>query len=348
VRRVPLIALFVLSLAGVAAVGFPLWRPLLLAASLAFTLSGWHDHLAKAWRGRRGLSAAVFTLGVVLIILVPFCVVAYYVVHQAIDLVDLVRRTLAAKGMAGLVEPLPEPLRRWLHERYQSSFVEPAALMTQVEGWMTSGGTRSAVAHFLGSASNFLLSLVMMLIATFYLLRDGHELVQWLEGAASPGARSEIDEILDAFRAASKSVVGANVVAGGVQAGAAAIGFVIAHLPSPLFVAVLTFLASFVPSLVTIFVTLPAVGFLVVLGRPWSALFLVAWMTAVVAFIDNWLRPHLMRGRAHMHGGLVLFSLVGGMMLLGGMGVIAGPLALVFFLTMSSILGRRGTRERAT
>jgi predicted PurR-regulated permease PerM len=339
-------ALFVLSLVAVTAVGLQLWQPLLLAAVLSGTLSRWHDRLAAAWAGQRTLSAAAFTLGVVVVILVPVGVAAFFVVDQAMALVDLVRRTLAAQGLPGLLHPLPDPLERWLHERYQGSLEKPAAVVAQIQSWLRSGWAVSALASVLKEASEVLFDLLMMLIATFFLLRDGHQLVGWVKGSSSiPGG--DLDELLDELVSASKSVIGGNVLTGFAQATAATVGYVVAHVPSPLFIGLLTFLASFVPSVGTAMIGIPAALLLLLFGRTWEAVFLGAWMLMVVGLIDNLLRPLLMRGRSNLHGALVFFSLMGGILLLGGMGLVVGPLALVFFLTMTSLLRRRRARERA-
>jgi predicted PurR-regulated permease PerM len=345
-RRDPVVFLFGLSLLAIGAVAFPLWRPLLIAAVLAGTLSGWHDRLAAAWGDRRSLSAAAFTLGIVVVLLLPLGVAAYFIVEQGVQLVDLVRRTLAAEGLEGLLRPLPDPLERWLRSRYHASFEKPSVVFARLDAWARSGWAMNALASVVSATSEILFSLLMMLIATFFLLRDGHRVVRWLE-EATPAPRHELDELLADFAATARSVIGGNVVTGLAQATVASIGYAIAHVPSPAFVGLLTFIASFIPSVGTTLVGLPTVGLLLLLGKTKSAIFLGAWMLVVVGLIDNFIRPMLLRGPANMNGALVFFALMGGILLFGAMGLIVGPLSLAFFLTMTSLLQRRRTRNAA-
>jgi predicted PurR-regulated permease PerM len=338
------VVLFGLSLLAIGAVAFPLWKPLLIAAVLAGTLSGWHDRLAASWGGRRTLSAAVFTLGIVLVLLLPLGVAAYFIVEQGVQLFDLVKRTMAAEGLAGLLRPLPDPLERWVRSRYHTSLERPSVVFAHLDTWVRSGWAMNALASVVSATSEILFALLMMLIATFFLLRDGHRVVAWFEDA-TPAPRHELDELLSDFAATARSVIGGNVVTGLAQATAATVGYAIARVPSPVFVGLLTFITAFIPSVGTALVGLPTVGLLLLFGKTKAAIFLGAWMLIVVGLIDNFIRPMLLRGPANMHGALVFFALMGGILLFGAMGLIVGPLALAFFLTMTSLLRRRRTRN---
>jgi predicted PurR-regulated permease PerM len=345
-RRDPVVFLFGLSLLALGAVVLPLWKPLLIAAVLAGTLSGWHDRVAEAWGGRRSLSAVVFTLGIVVMILLPLGIATYFIVEQGMQLVDIIRRTLAAEGLAGLLRPLPDPLEHWLRSRYQESLERPSIVFAHLDKWVRSGWAMNALATVVSATSEILFALLMMLIATFFLLRDGHRFVTWLEDA-TPAPRHELDELLADFGATARSVIGGNVLTGLAQAIAASVGYAIARVPSPVFVGLLTFITSFIPSVGTALIGLPTVGLLLLFGKTKAAIFLGAWMLVVVGLIDNFIRPLLLRGPANMNGALVFFALMGGILFFGAMGLVVGPLALAFFLTMTSLLHRRRTRNEA-
>ena len=158
----------------------------------------------------------------------------------------------------------------------------------------------------------FGLKLALMLIAFFFLLRDGRALVDWIIGA-TPLRADACASMMREFRDVARSVLGANFITGGVQAAIATIGFFIARAPSPIFFGLLTLFASLIPSVGTALVTLPVAGLMLLLGHPWAALFLALWALVVVGLIDNVLRPMLIRGRVQLHGALVFFSLIGAM-----------------------------------
>ena len=84
----------------------------------------------------------------------------------------------------------------------------------------------------------------------------------------------------------------------------------------------------------TAIVALPLAGLLFLMGNPWSALFLAAWALLVVSLVDNLLRPMLIKGDVQIHGALIFFSLIGGILLFGFTGLIVGPLALGLFTSL--------------
>ena len=93
----------------------------------------------------------------------------------------------------------------------------------------------------------------------------------------------------------------------------------------------------------TALVTFPVAGLMLLLGHPWSALFLAVWAALAVGLVDNLLRPMLIRGQGQLNGALVFFSLIGAMSAFGAEGLFVGPLALAFFLAV--VRTRRHERE---
>ena len=104
---------------------------------------------------------------------------------------------------------------------------------------------------------------------------------------------------------------------------AATIGYYLAGVPSPLLVGLLHpgHLLRPVPVENTL-IAFPVIGVVVLLGHVWWAVFLAAWMFIVVGLLDNVLRPLLMRGRSNLHGALVFFSLMGGVLAFGAIGLV--------------------------
>ncbi len=105
-------------------------------------------------------------------------------------------------------------------------------------------------------------------------------------------------------------------------------------MPNPAFFGLVTFFASFLPSVGTAIVAYPLAGLLLLLGKTWQAIFLAAWAAAVVGLVDNLLKPILIRGGVQIHGVVIFFSLIGGVLVFGAIGLLVGPLAVSFFLAV--------------
>ena len=321
---------------------WPLWRPLLVAAVLAGVMSPLHERAVGWLGGRRSLASGLFTAATVLLILMPLAGLAIVAVREALEAVAIVRKTLKSGGVAGLIERAPDSMEYYL-EQLQKHL--PTKL-EEAQQQITSGGKWAwgALSGTLGVLGKFGFQLAMMLIAFFFLLRDGFRLVEWLAESSPLGYRAS--ELLSELRAVARSVLGANFITGGVQAVVATIGFYIGGAPSPIFFGLLTLFSSLIPSVGSALVTLPVAILVLLLGHKWAALFLAIWALVVVGLIDNVLRPWLIRGGAQLHGALVFFSLIGAIGAVGAVGLFLGPLVLTFFLAAVRIDRRARSASR--
>jgi predicted PurR-regulated permease PerM len=191
----------------------------------------------------------------------------------------------------------------------------------------------TTVGSLLQATSSLVLNLGLMLIALYFFLVDGPSLVRWL-ARVLPLKERQTYEVLNDFRQMARIVIGSNIAVGALQATVASIAYVIAPVPHPAFFGLLTFMASFVPSVGTAIVSVPLTLLMLVMGKPWWALFLGLWALGLVSAVDNVVRPLLLRGAGHIHGAVVFFSLIGGIGIFGPMGLIVGPLSITFVLAM--------------
>ncbi|HXJ20000.1 MAG TPA: AI-2E family transporter [Polyangia bacterium] len=328
--------LWVIAAAALIVVGLPLWKPLLLAAVLAGTLSRLHERLAAAVGGRRSLSAALITVGIVLLLLGPLCFIAAVAVKEALGAIAFVSHPLEQKGLPGLWGRLPDWLVHWVNSALARGSRAQHSFAPDLANWPRLQQTLGAAAGIVGSTSHLLLMTVLMLVALFFLLRDGHALILWIEGTPTmpPGrARSLLVEL----RTVSRSVLGAQLASGLAQSVVATVGYAIAGVPRPLVFGIVSLVASLFPIGGVSLVGLPLAGLLWLTGRPGWAIFLAIWTAVPTGLIDNVVRPLLVRGKKPLHDGLVFFALLGGLLAFGPMGIVVGPLALALFLSVSAI-----------
>jgi predicted PurR-regulated permease PerM len=321
-----------------ALVTWPLWQPLVVAAVLVGVLQPWYERVVTHWGGRRSLTATLFTLGTVLLILLPLAALALIAVREAVNAAGLISETIASSGIGGLIEKLPDPLASWAHHLQK---IVPGQIQ-KLQSQIGAGGrwALATVSGTLGVIAHVGFQLAMMLIAFFFLLRDGRGLVGWLL-RTSPLPPDRVRAMLDELRVVARSVLGANFITSAAQAAVATGGFFIARAPSPIFFGLLTLITSMIPSVGSALVTLPVAGLLFLTGHRWSALFLMLWALFVVGLIDNLLRPLLIKGgAANLHGALVFFSLIGAIAAFGAIGLFLGPLVLTFFLAAARQIRR--------
>jgi predicted PurR-regulated permease PerM len=173
----------------------------------------------------------------------------------------------------------------------------------------------------------------LMVVAFYFLLLDGPALVRWLTRAL-PLDDGQVLSMLTDFRNVSVAVLVSSVATAGVQTLAAFAGYVVAGVPQPLFFAAVTFVVAFIPVLGAATVVVALSGLLYLTGHPTAALLLALWGVLVVGFLDNLVKPFLMRDRMEVHGALIFFALIGGLAAFGPAGLVAGPLVLSFFMAV--------------
>jgi predicted PurR-regulated permease PerM len=209
------------------------------------------------------------------------------------------------------------------------------------------GRAAAAVGAALSATGAVIFQLVMLLIALYFLLVQGDELVTWVDGV-SPLERGQTRELLSEFKNVSFAVIVSTVITAGVQAAAALIGYLIARVPHPIFFAGVTFFAAFIPAVGAGAICLVAALLIFATGHPYLALFLAVWGLAVVGLVDNLVKPLLIRAGMQMGGAIVFFALVGGIGAFGGVGLLLGPLVVAFFLALLRMYQRDFKPRAAT
>ncbi len=153
---------------------------------------------------------------------------------------------------------------------------------------------------------------------------------------AAGGAPSR--DLLSEFRGVSRASIFGAALSALFQGLFATIGFLITGVPHAVFFGVLTLLASFIPVVGTLLVWLPATVMLWLFGHHGMSIALMIWCVVFIVGAEHVGKPFLLRAILHgdeeMHTGLVFLSLLGGIEMFGLIGLVVGPIAIAFFLSM--------------
>jgi predicted PurR-regulated permease PerM len=338
------LALMILATVLLALVLAPVAKELVLAAVVATVLWPVQRWLAKRLRGRRGVAAGIVSVAVILLVLGPVATIVTIVIRDGAEGVQFISQAVRSEEVAALVGRLPDTARDWLTDEI-ARLPQDTGQVIDVIG--DSDKTVSTVGRALAATGSFALHTVLMLIALFFLLVRGNELVTWLEDV-SPLGREPTAELFATFRKVSYAVIVSSGVTAAVQAAAALAGFLIARAPSPYFFALVTFFCAFIPAIGASVVSLLAALLLLVTGHPFKALFLAVWGIAVVGIVDNLVKPLLIKRGMEIHGAVVFFALIGGLATFGPIGLLLGPLTVSLFLAMLRMYHRDYTPSDAT
>ncbi len=311
---------------------WPFLAPLAWAAILAMTLRP--VYLKFCIRLRNSNAALVTTLLAAVLIIAPAVFLSVVVIEQV---------PVALAYLKGLSTTTPEQLKSaWGMLRVRVPVALPADPMSIV-----ADSLQQAAAFLVPQAGSLLAgllsvvgSLLVMLFALFFLLRDGKayvEVVRRLLPFSEPESERLIAETSDLVVAS----VGAGLIVAAVQGFIGGAAFWLLGITAPAVWGVAIAICSLLPVIGATIVWVPVAVWLFFSGHVSTALILTGICAVILGSVDNVLRPILLSGRTSASGLVVFIGLLGGVSALGFVGLVLGPIVLVIAGTLIDALTRR-------
>ena len=321
-----------------AMVVMPFWAPLLLAAVLAAVLQKPLDHLSTVLKGRRSTAAALITLGVLLVIVLPLGSIAAFAAREAVSGFSYLRDTMGVQHVSDLrYGHLPPALQATTDKVLKAAHLTREQLHDAAA--KAADRAQEIAPDLLKTSAGAVFHTLVMLLAFYFLLVDGRRLIRWLWNV-SPLQPRQTEELLEEFRrSATGSIVG-NLVSAVFQGLSAGIGFAIFKVPHAAFFGLLTAIASFIPVVGTAIVAIPAIAMLALNGQKGAAIGLAIWYVVAVVGVEHIGKPFILRSTSggEMHTGLVFLALLGGLEVFGLLGMVLGPLIVSFFVALMRMI----------
>jgi predicted PurR-regulated permease PerM len=198
----------------------------------------------------------------------------------------------------------------------------------------------------LKGAGGVVFSFFLMFLTMFFLLRDGHQLMELIM-ATNPLPVEYASEVFSKFRDLSFATFYGTILTAMVQGVAGGLLLWALGISSPVFWGAVVSLVSLVPIVGTLLIWVPMTVYLLITGHPTKAIVLVVIGSLAVGSIDNLLKPMIIRGRTDMHPLLVFLSVIGGMQVFGFLGVLLGPLIVAVFIAFLNLYRVELRREPA-
>ncbi|MBN1992856.1 MAG: AI-2E family transporter [Anaerolineae bacterium] len=287
--------------------------------------------------GRKGLATTVTILAIILAVLIPVLIVVNITINQAVLLVQDVSSVVAGENsnLTTAINRINEILATVPYaQNYQIDEASVLQAVRKMAGPVANFAAGRAVS--LGSASvEWITDAIIFLAVVGTLLPSYHAAGQLLQNL-SP-LPDELDRIyIDRFVAMTKAMVKGIFVIAVVQGIVAGIFMAVAGTWYVFFLTLLAIFAAVLPLGVNI-LTVPVGIVHFFLGNTWQGILIIAGSLLVVSQLDNLLRPRLVSKDAYLNPALVLLSAFGGLSLFGFLGVIYGPIIMIFFVTTIEI-----------
>lgn len=304
----------------------PFLAMLVLAAAFAVVLNPVYLWIKKHLVKNISWLASILT---VILFLIGLCVPLFFVGKTVfIQTQDLYYNMISSGDSNRFIASIDSSINKLLPEGFSFNV---HAKITELISSLSNN-----LAQFFSSTLNSIVMFVLMIFTLFYLLKDGEK---WEKTFIKilPLSDKNTSEILTNLKQSINRIFKGSFIIAIAQGLLAWIGFMIFGIPHAIIWAIVAGVASFIPTIGTSVVSIPAVLFLFFTGMQLQALGLLIWSMILVGTIDNILSPYIISRDTEIPTLFILFAILGGVSLIGPLGILIGPLVLSLLYSLVSI-----------
>ena len=309
--------------------------PVLAALVIAFASWPLYSRLLARVNGNRTLAASIAILFILGFIVGPVMFAATYAIHEVRDWIGWAVETNRTGA------PTPDWIRvlpvvgGWLDMQWTRFLDHPGAIgeLTQVVSGANIGNIYRVALAAGGKAFSLLLAMLFMLIALFFIYRDGQSFAAQVDRLGErilPTRWERFSRIVPAT--ISSTVTGMTLIAIG-EGIVLGVAYWIAGVPSAVTLGVLTGVMALFPGGAPLSFTLVSI-YLVSSGSPVAGLALFAWGAIELFIVDKTLRPRLVGGPIKLPFLPTFFGLIGGVKTMGFLGLFIGPVLMALLVAI--------------
>jgi predicted PurR-regulated permease PerM len=254
---------------------------------------------------------------VISVLLVAVAVLAGVVAAVAPAIVEQ-SAELAEQATAGVVQ-----VRDWLGgPPLNISEAQLDSAVTAINEQLNSSSAQIASGVFtgVGAATSALVTLFTTIVVAFFFLKDGPRFIPWLRGVVGRPAAPHAAEILERIWSTLGGFIRTQALVSLIDAVLIGVGLVIMGVPLAYALAIITFVAGFVPIVGAFVAGGLAVLIALVSNGPVDALIVLAIIVAVQQLEGNVLQPWLQSKSMQLHAVIVLLAVTLGASTFGVVG----------------------------
>lgn len=285
------------------------------------------------WRklGRNATVSSILTIVVVVIfIFIPLSLLTWQIFQEGRQLYFSLSNLLDGGYLNTVLVKIPDGLERLIPGVSSVSFGLGEHLKSILEFVLNN------ISQILFNLVKFALATFVFIVASFYLLRDGSKLKEFII-RNSPLSKEDDAIIINKINQAINSVIKGSLTIALIQGVLSCLGFIIFGVPNPVLWGTAAAVGALIPGLGTSIVLAPAIIYLYFNAPIISALGLLVWGALAVGLVDNLLGPILIGRGAKLHPLLTLLAVLGGLSFFGPVGFIIGPLTISLVLVLIDI-----------
>ena len=194
----------------------------------------------------------------------------------------------------------------------------------------------SQTTSIVGTLSTTIISIAIMFSALFYFLLYGAKIVVIAENIL-PLKQNKKKLVAKKFYEYIFATLYGTVIVALIQGFIGGITFFAFNISSPIFWGFLMFILSFLPAVGAPLVYIPAGLYQLYLGNTVAGATILLVGALIISSIDNIIKPKIVGDVANINPLVILMGALGGLAYMGFIGLFAGPLVLIIFITLLEV-----------
>jgi predicted PurR-regulated permease PerM len=200
------------------------------------------------------------------------------------------------------------------------------------------------VSKLLVNAPGIILQLFVSLFVAYYSLKNNEKITNYIKEIL-PFDKETKERFITRSKELTGATVYGQVIVGIIQGAVAGIGFYVFGAPSPLLFTLLAIFLAIIPFIGPAFVWVPVSLIMMATGNLTNGVLMFIFGLLVVSWIDNIIKPSIVGKMGKVNQLTALIGMLGGIVLLGPVGLIIGPLALEYLVIFIDLYKRDGKCE---
>lgn len=299
--------------------------PLALAMLLAYILNPLVGLLRKARLSRTGATIIVYLLFIFALVAITSILVPPLVQELISIDVDLI----------AILDSLRQLMVRYRTVEFLGFSIDLYRVFVDVQGELATlvGSLASQSVAILRGAASSALWLILILIISFYLLKDAEQITSYLGRLAPPEYQEELNLLMKEMGEIWDSFLRGQIILSSAVGGITAVTMWMVGVKNALLLGILAGILEIIPNLGPILAALPAVALAFFLGSErlalsygWLALLVALLYVAIQQVENNFLVPRIIGRSVNLHPVVVIVGAIGGAMVGGILGIfLAAP-----------------------
>jgi predicted PurR-regulated permease PerM len=318
----------------------PYYGAILWAVIAAILFGRVNRRIGRSMPGRTNTPALLTLFLVIGIVIVPAVAIGTLLIEEALNTYALIQSQQIDLGrmIDDVWRAVPPAAKDTLA---RMGFDDIASVQERFSSFLTSALRLAAgqAVNFGQGAFGFMVGLGIMLYLTYFLLRDGNDLVRKI-GERMPMRPQTRRDLFDKFAKVIRATVKGSIVVAIVQGLIGGVVFSLLGIQAALLWGVVMGFLSLLPAVGTGIVWVPVAIYLFATGQITQGAILTFCGVFVIGMVDNVLRPILVGKDTRMPDWIVLLSTLGGISVMGINGFVVGPVIAALFIAAWDIFGR--------